>query len=665
MRKTVTAVQPVANDEAPVPRSTEERTIPAPSTASGANGELHLGLLPDFVTPDWLADNHHLMKADLRKLAAAVAEDYPDWPAAADGSDEAAFWHAVHAYAGRWTWFLWLFEERIVKLLGRVKGRRKQLLPGVLKSAGGRARELRPVRRSEAEPGIEDDLETLREAGEHVLVAEVVWVLSCLDAPDLRLMIAPWLDRPEIDNLVGRAVRHADPGSRAVRGDLVERLCHEATGTHLERLAAAADAECAALEREMADVWDQVRELVAEHTAYRPAADTVSRLLSDLETAAVEFGEIEAARNGALARCRHATLRALLEGALKSMPGKEFGKEADALKRRVGAILEDGGLPLRFPDSEWGRCEDRAARFRAAVVEPGEHEIALRAAAERYAADPSAENRDALHAASAAERKHPRSSEPATAALDDLAACLAELVERFGSMADRAGAAEFCEAGPRDPESPLRTEIDELKAANREAKKRNALLEQALGDAGRENDELRAEKHRLVQRLAALKNGEPAEAAERRIVPPLPGYAELPAWVEEHFSGRVALAGRALRALKGAGFEDVELVGRAIELLATSYRQMKGKGGKQLRDAFEEELRALRLQETPSFTSVGQGRAREDWAVEWDGRRLTLDRHLKNNAKTRNPRLCFRLYFAWDEASRQVVIGHLPGHMKT
>lgn len=30
-----------------------------------------------------------------------------------------------------------------------------------------------------------------------------------------------------------------------------------------------------------------------------------------------------------------------------------------------------------------------------------------------------------------------------------------------------------------------------------------------------------------------------------------------------------------------------------------------------------------------------------------------------------DPRLCFRLYFAWDEASRQVVMGHLPGHMKT
>ena len=57
---------------------------------------LRLAALPDFVTPEWLREHHHLMKADLRKLAAEIAEDYSDWPAAADGSDEAAFWRAVH-----------------------------------------------------------------------------------------------------------------------------------------------------------------------------------------------------------------------------------------------------------------------------------------------------------------------------------------------------------------------------------------------------------------------------------------------------------------------------------------------------------------------------------------------------------------------------------------
>lgn len=623
-----------------------------------------LGVLPEFVTPGWLGDNHHLMKADLRKLAAAIAQDYPDWPAAADGSDVAAFWKAVHEYAGRWTWFLWLFEDRIVKLLGPNKGKRKQLLPRVRKSASDRARELRPVGRGEAKPTIVDDLDTLWEAGEHVRVAEAVWVLSCLDEPGGWPKVARWLDEPDIEGLIGHAVRHADAGANAVRRDLVERLRHEVAGPHLERLAGAARVEYAALEREIGDGWDRLKKLMDEHAAYRPAAEAVSLLLLELENSAGELDEIEAARDGALARCRHASLRVLLEGTLDTMPGGLFGEEGGALKRRVETILEDDGLPARLPDPEWERCEDLAGRFRTAVVEPGEHETALREAAERYARDPSVENRDALHEASAAERAHPRSSEPAAAALDGLAACLGALVEDFGSVAERDGESEWVVAEARDPDSALLAEIGELKAANRDAENRIASLEQALGDAGKENDELRGEKHRLLLRLAALEGGEPAEPAERVIVPPLPGYAELPAWVEEHFSGRVALAGRALRALKGAGFEDVVLVGNAIELLATSYRQMKCAGGRELRDSFKGELRALRLQETPSVTPVGQGKARDDYAVELDGRKLTLDRHLKNNAKTRDPKLCFRLYFAWDEVSQQVVIGHLPGHMR-
>ena len=292
--------------------------------------------------------------------------------------------------------------------------------------------------------------------------------------------------------------------------------------------------------------------------------------------------------------------------------------------------------------------------------------MALREASRRYAEDPSAENRDALHAAAAAEREDVHSTEPAMAVFDRITASLGELVERFGSMADRDGAEDFPagpEGEPPDPERALRAEIGELRAANREAEERIAALVQALGDAGEENSELRRQKHRMQQRLAALEGGEPARA-EDEAVPLLGSYVDLPAWAERHFQGRVALAGRTLRAIKSAEFEDVGLVGKAIELLGGTYWRMKTGRGKALRDGFDNELHALRLQETPSLSPSGQGKARDDFSIEWNGRRLTLDRHLKNNVTTRDPRQCLRVYFAWDDATRQVVIGHLPGHMK-
>ena len=93
----------------------------------------------------------------MRKLAARLRQDYPDWPADADGGDAAAFWRAVHGLADLWTYFLPLFEERILARFGRVKGTKKQLAPRLLYSAG-----------------------------EHGLVAQAVWVLFCLEGPENR-----------------------------------------------------------------------------------------------------------------------------------------------------------------------------------------------------------------------------------------------------------------------------------------------------------------------------------------------------------------------------------------------------------------------------------------------------------------------------------------------
>ena len=65
---------------APGPRCEEKPVIPVRPKLNGpkpaAGQDLRLAALPEFVTPEWLREHHHLMKADLRKLAAAIAEDY-------------------------------------------------------------------------------------------------------------------------------------------------------------------------------------------------------------------------------------------------------------------------------------------------------------------------------------------------------------------------------------------------------------------------------------------------------------------------------------------------------------------------------------------------------------------------------------------------------------
>ena len=605
------------------------------------------------------------MKADLRKLAGWLAAEYPDWPADADGSEAAAFWQAVHALAERWTYFLPLFEERILATFGRVKGVKKQLAPRLLHSAGERARVLRPLAPGEAEPPAPEDLETLFAAGEHGLVAEAVWVLSCLEGPENRYAVSSWLEEPGIDALVGDAIRRVRPGWRPGRADLVERLVHETAGPHLEKLAARAADDCAALEKNLAEAWSVLKTLVADRGSYASAAEAVSFLLFDLDMLADEHGEIAASRDGALARCRHATLRTTLGGAVSALRETAFAEQADAVGDSVSALLKDDRLPSVIPDAEWEACREMAERFRVAIVEPGEKELALREASLRYGEDPTSANLAALHEAAAAERASPRSLEPAAAALAEIGACLADLVKRFGSLPGRARATDgIAEQTAEPPERALRAEIAEARALVRDAEARIVELTAALEAAGNENDALRRDRHRLGERLAVLEAGAPVPGSDEA-VPPLAAYADLPGWAERHFPGRVVLAGRALRSLKSARFEDVALVGRAVALLGTTYHRMKTEGGTELREAFGDRLRELRLQETPSISPDRQGRARDGFEIEWEGRNLTLDRHLKNNSGTRDPRRCLRIYFAWDEDAAKVVIGHLPGHMRT
>ncbi len=651
--------------------SSQGGTQIAQSTAIGPNGSAAAagnpgpGVLPEFATPGWLAKHHHLMKADMRKLAAQLREDHPDWPAAADGGDAAAFWSALHALADRWTYFLPLFEERILATFGRVKGVKKQLAPRLLYSVGERARVLRPLAPGEPEPPAPEDLEILFAAGEHGLVAQAVWVLSCLEGPENGYAVSPWLAEPAIYALVGDAVGRLRPGWRPGRADLVERLVEESAGPHLEKLAARAAEECAALDAGIAKAWSAFRKHVADHERYGLAADEASFRLLDLDMLADERDEIDAARDSALARIRHAALRTLLGDTVGAFPGAAPAAAADALKEGVAAFLEDDRLPAVFPDAEWETCREAAERFRIAMVEPGEKELVLREASRRYAEDPTAANLAALHEAAEAERASPRSVEPAEAALGEIAACLGDLVGRFGPLADRARpTVPPSRSASEPPEAALSTEIADARAAVRDAEARILELTAALEAAAEENDALRRDKHRFGERMAALE-GAPAEGMREPAVPPLTAYADLPDWTERHFPGRVVLCGRALRSLKNARFGDVALVGRAVALLGTAYHRMKTGGGMELREAFEDGLRELKLQETPSISPDRQGKARDGFEVEWEGKRLMLDRHLKNNSGTRDPRRCLRIYFAWDEDTARVVIGHLPGHMRT
>jgi hypothetical protein len=133
-------------------------------------------------------------------------------------------------------------------------------------------------------------------------------------------------------------------------------------------------------------------------------------------------------------------------------------------------------------------------------------------------------------------------------------------------------------------------------------------------------------------------------------------------WCESRLTGSVVLMKSAYDGVKKSRFHEPSFIYRALLLLRDKYVPMRRKGGDDLRADFEQACQELGLEETPTFTADPSSRDRERFSVPHGGVTTLLDRHLKKGVSY-EPKYCFRLYFFWDVASQQVIVGSLPSHL--
>lgn len=214
-------------------------------------------------------------------------------------------------------------------------------------------------------------------------------------------------------------------------------------------------------------------------------------------------------------------------------------------------------------------------------------------------------------------------------------------------------------------------EIEQAKKARDEEMQRANDNQQVLEMVNQEliaaNDELEAFRGQNENLIVALRKQRKGNEEIR-----FPkSYVEIPAWVDEYFADHVLLLPRAKRALKGAEFEDVELVFRCIRLLAEEYWRLRTASKDEYEDAkraFGEKLKHLGVDEEASITPTRLGELREQYTVDYTiGQSSTqiLNRHLRGGSSTKENRYCLRIYFFWDDARQKVVVGHLPSHLET
>ena len=169
--------------------------------------------------------------------------------------------------------------------------------------------------------------------------------------------------------------------------------------------------------------------------------------------------------------------------------------------------------------------------------------------------------------------------------------------------------------------------------------------------------EVTARAHSVRERVGSLE----ASLKTANLSTPIPSdLKDLESWAKKYIEGPVTLHSRALRGAKKSNFENPALVYEALLFFRDFYVPMKTNASPEKVTAYNDELKRLKLEN--SFVGNAVETHKEEYTVTFEGRPRTLDLHLKNGV-SREPHLCFRLYYFWDEETARVVVGWLTSHL--
>jgi len=226
----------------------------------------------------------------------------------------------------------------------------------------------------------------------------------------------------------------------------------------------------------------------------------------------------------------------------------------------------------------------------------------------------------------------------------------------------------------RQIEETADSHAEEIRLLKEEAAAKDAKIKRLAEEIGQLND-----ANALFRQDAQLQRAEwekqlaeeKAEAARLRRVLARPEEKDLvPAWAEKEFEGRLVFHKRARELLEDAAPNsvDVKLLCDALEYLATDYRDflLGTVDGETLK------LRCSKKYNRP-FEVTGNSdmsvamypqHYKIKYFIGFKGKPIdsVLDRHLKVGVD--NEKL-LRIYFLFDECRKIIVVGSLPGHLRT
>ncbi len=676
--------------------------------------------LPEFVTPAWLQNQYSLTLGDIRVLSKFLTEHYTEWPGELERSPE-QFFANIYKLAAKWPYFLIEFSRMIEGVITgknsfslanpdlrrkfhvERKIKKKCMLWNLLSDTKVSDINTYDPLASSDDTEFSDNDWLRRPNGCEIMadisgrnVSEVCWILNFHHMVELS-----WLDNSDIDSSVRRWVKTLDCMTDHWQGrHLIARLGAIPVGSNLTSLISASYKELNRV-KEKADSFLsnlQVKISALSSPSDLPYEGPIEQYLeiqmleqlSETISSAIMIAEIRQKMSDIIVPLVHA---------LDSISEQVSDDKKEQIDEYFREFISNIQYPRTFPGSLTTSCLEQVKIIENIATWTERFQSAVRDAAALYAKDPSPENYTGLTVAMS-DINRPLEIEQ----LHDALSSIGTQIQPFMNMGDldedilrlQAITAHWYKLAPHPGagNGPGSDGIDELELARENLDKTKAELkvvmlqrDAAIDDLRRAREQFDADRKLLNDELSKTRgelrrlNGLPDAAGSEMlpdksspaangimcVLPKNPIYAKLPEWAAEHFEKRITFHSRALRALEDAQFENIELVYRTVAVLGIYYWPMRMRDGDDpgIRETYMSAIQNLFLDDTQSASESSMGMARDSYDIEWNGRKLTLDRHLKNRTRGRNPQRCFRLYFTWDDVSKTVLIGHLPGHLRT
>ncbi len=210
----------------------------------------------------------------------------------------------------------------------------------------------------------------------------------------------------------------------------------------------------------------------------------------------------------------------------------------------------------------------------------------------------------------------------------------------------------------RDEVADLKEQLEVAAGLERIASDAEKAAQQDVQRMQDEISRLKAENYRLRN---AVPSGAAVEEkhAERRLM----SYDDLEEWAEEVLGPYIFIHNKAVRDCRKNGHPDMlDRIANTLIAIRDYWIPFKLEGGLEKKEAAEKALAALGVEDEGCFTRREKASEKPDYAVREGTITWVLYDHFKYGNSRQNSEQ-FRIYYAWDDEGRRLIIGKMPSHL--